>query len=463
MNYTHAIRFFFIPFTVFAIFLILGLFISARLGVYLAADSGSYFYLLESSITSKIPNIMRPLSYPLFLLLGSRFFPDKPFHAVVLVQVVMYAYSALFVYLLASRFMSSRFCIFLCMIFLLFNFNTIPYVSFLIPETLSLFLLTAFIFWFGMTFDRLRDADIIFLVFFMTFLAFTKPSFVYFPVVVVLYFFLLALFRIVSLRHLLLLVCCSILFILLPVWGWSYGNKVNSNYYTFSNIQEINLSEKLFLYNLEEEGPDVVNGIPVKSILMKLYDPRYGIYGVLEFIEQNYSSNDYYNFAYALFDFSRQTYSRNFFTYTVKSLQLMPNIFFRLKEGDGISYLLDNSTVILDENHPLKVWMDKYIRAYILLFIYLLKPVVIIFVVLSIVYLIRDIERIFRKKITKDRIFYIFVFLTILYYTVAVSFGAYDQFDRMFSPVNFLIIFMLFMVISRTIQTGKRIHMKMKR
>ena len=448
------------------VFFLVALIIAMRLGVQTNDDTNSYFYLLNGSFIENIPDLVRPLGYPLFFLLTVKLLPSAHFHSIVILQSALYALSAMFLYLLASRMISNRLCLALCMLFLLFNYNTTSYVSLLGPETLTLFLITAFVCYVGLTLHRLSNVDSIVMIVLMTFLAFTKPNFLYYPICVACYMLFLKLFRVISLHQFAVFILSSVLLFIVPVVCWSYGNKIRSNYFTFSVIQEINITEKVIRYDLWERGPKTIDGVPVKTLLQKLYTKNTTIYGVMQTLQNSVQPSDLYTFPRVFSDFGRITFLNNLPTYVAKSIQLVPQTFFLLIPIKGVYYQLSKSHAIVSATNV--SWASSlihaYISTYITLYFSVLTPMILLFVGLGIVYVIHDGIAMAKKEITKEEIFFIFLFATVLYYSLIVDFGAYDQFDRMFAPMNFVVILLFFMVTDRTISIVKTcIHATPKR
>ena len=118
----------------------------------------------------------------------------------------------------------------------------------------------------------------------------------------------------------------SVLLIALPAWGWSYANMAINGYFTFSRVQEVDLAGKLFQYDMIQKGPDLVNGVDVKGMLLKYPDKEMDINTKIDRINASYDSDnsvDRRPFDFLLYDFSKITLLHNMPEYVMKTFMMI--------------------------------------------------------------------------------------------------------------------------------------------
>lgn len=432
---------------VFEVFFLVAMLVTVNLGIRSEIDTGTYYYFTQTNFFSQIPNLLRPLGYALFIFFTTNFTPHLGFQITVIAQAVLYALSAVFIYVVASRVIENKAWIFVCLYFLLFNYNPVSFVSVINSEILVLFMFTTISIYVGVAAKRLRDIDIIMIVLAIAALIFTKPMYIFYPVVVLVYMLFLAMCRAIAKMHLALSAVLMLLLIVLPVWGWTFGNKVKYGYASFSAGLEVDVAGKLFQYDMIEKGPDMVEGVDIKSRLLRYPNKAMDINKKIDILNLEPDLQEELRFEPLLFDFTRTTLLNNLSEYAYKSLRMItPNVIeiFSLDVGEctlkGLSERSEEMQLIC--SHP---FLYYFVLLYSFFYETVLRGAVIILAIPSLWYFIREVIKISMGKPSKNGAVYISLYMSVAYIVINMVFGTYNQFRRQLIPAHLIGILLLCM------------------
>lgn len=397
------------------------------LGLQHDPDSDSYLYFVRDANIQQIPNVMRPLVYPLIVYMTSlpRFYPTL-FHF----QAFMISLAFVLLYSLAKRFLHNNIIIVGLILSCIFNYQSVQFINFMNPEaTLSLEALLL-VYFLAMTHNSSKY--ILPSVLCMVLLTFTKPIFLYFPVVILPLYWLLSFHNQQWKKRFKKLAVLLIIFYVIPVMGWSYGNKLRNDFFGFSIIRDINTIGKLHQYNLLDKGLEITNGLPIKRMISqyKNADP----YDMMASIEKHYNliGDDAFRFERALYKYGNQALRQNSPEYLIKSVFLIPKILTTLKEYPiHNDYPYVKKYFILEYNYYAPI--ASAVLPYILL--------------LSTLNMLRMYQKLRKKTLTAYRFTYAITFTVVFYYIGMVSLGGYEQYSRLLSPLYFVIALLCFMTI----------------
>jgi hypothetical protein len=404
-------------------------------------DSGSYNYLITNTWAREIPNPQRPFIFPLYLLgvhTVSSFFH---YNFYVLANCILAALSIFLISRIMFRFTSSITTQIIVSFICLFSYDVQKYVNFKNPEvllTLGVVSIAALSLHPKAFTSRTR---ILLLIGVMTVLTFIKPIFLYFPLVLFTYSYVLLRHKKITLPHFRFMTLCICVIYLIPVLLWSIQNKQKVGYPTFSIIQTVNLAGVLKEYKMLRFGPQNIGVIPMRYIMtypasdiwitlryMDLEGPDYGK------IQQKYALLNQYVFNILM---------HHPIEYVVKSLPKLPEILY--DRQNSIETCLTNSQI-----YSLRAFKNPC--DYVPMKIYRLinsmlndlersTPVVFILFLSAYVTLTISLYK-WTRKIHMNHA-PIFLLLLVSYILITSALSTYWQYARIRSPIDYLIIVLL--------------------
>lgn len=425
-----------------ALFLSLSL-LYADIGILKDGDSESYMYLIRGG---EYPDYIRPVVYPSVLYLAhwiGRSYADV---ALFIIQAGVFSGALVLLFSLlqntAKNISLSLGVLFLCWS----NLNVTQYVNNRNPEILLTSLLVLLVYLFQkMLYNRWGA---IWVVLCITCIAFTKPIFLYFPLVFFAYQMVLYFCKYIPLRSLAILGMLLSIFYLLPVSLWSYGNYRNHGYYTFSKIKQINILGKIVEYHMVESGPDYVYGVNVKR-LINTY-ARTDPWVLDDYINNSkMASDERRKIELAILSFTETVFHANKFTFILKSLWLIPkflhwNAYINVNVCDGVDYI----------SIPCLIrWFMKLDGNYYVPYVSKLLPIIFY---LSYLHFVYHVYRLLNRIATPFDQLFILAFIVVFYYIFASTMGLYNNaISRILSPIYPVMILLFALCIRDYMNIGQ--------
>jgi hypothetical protein len=255
------------PLSIFFIFFIVILKVYSPVGPIIDGDSPSYTYFIHF----KQIDYQRPPAYPalLFLINSISPYPTTQFFTkLFIVQTILISLSALFGFLTLHKLTKHAFMSFLVTVLGVFYIPLIKYVNYLNPEILLTFFITLMCY-LSINIEAFKSkTNLAIFITIASLSTLTKPIMLYSIFIVLIFFLLLFIARCITKRTLLFSFGAMLLIWLLPIVTWSYGNITNYQVFTYSKIQEVAILGKLISYNMLDLGPENINNIPIKSLLL---------------------------------------------------------------------------------------------------------------------------------------------------------------------------------------------------
>lgn len=412
----------------------------SQFGTMQTNDSGSYFYLIRMFRGEAVsfPNLMRPPIYPFFLLLmnvlGKTNFQSFIFFA----QIGFLAIGFVFLYALSKSVVKNKIIVCLTLFFCFICYPSIYLINIIGPELLIL--VGVIIFLYISVYIRKNALYMLLIALLLVILTFTKPIFLYFPIVLCIFYIFLWWKRFLTKKHIIIFGISIILLYILPVMLWSYGNKIHNGYFTFSNIQEINTVGKLLQYRMIDEGPDVVDNFPIKQSVVKYNetDP-YNLMGDVEKARAMQSS-ERYAFELSLYKYGNVVYQNNFREYSIKSFYLIPSV---LSNVTTFSLQQPNYQVSIHSNLVFRIIFMLYQYYFITILPSLLCPLL----TLSIINGVRYFVMALYKKMSIFSYFYLLLLCFLSYCFITITFGSYESYFRLMGPFYFEAVLLFLMTV----------------
>jgi hypothetical protein len=403
-------------------------------------DSGSYYYLVSiyRGEIPAFPDIMRPPLYPLFLLLtyilGGKY---HFFSTLYCAQSALMSFGFVLLFSLGKKLFNNTILSSFYIIFCFLCYPAVRLLALIGPEGLLTVLIVVFLY--ISMFIQKNVLYMIFIVCVLTALTFTKPIFLYFPVIVGVFYIFLTIKQFITKRHLCMFFLGIIFLYCIPVFLWSNGNLNRNKYFTFSNVKEINVLGKLLQYNLIDKGPDTVDALPIKQWVYQFH----GInpYSLINDIQMAHGANAYEQRAIelALYTYGSRTYQYNFLEYTLKSLKYVPFVISSIADYSQYAPNTQNTT-------SSEVMFYLYITLYKYCYIHIIS---LSFVALFVLSMANGVRYCVEPNTKMSKYSYVFLLLCIftIYYIVVVAFAGYDSFPRFMSILYFEVILLFFMTL----------------
>jgi 4-amino-4-deoxy-L-arabinose transferase-like glycosyltransferase len=421
-------------------------------------DSTSYFYLFKGLLSY---TLARPLGFPFLLYIASLFGMNIFPVTVFIINIALLSLSVVVLYIISKRVFFRKELILGFLFFLFFDYVTMHYVNYINPEiavTCSFCICLLLL-------SRInRNVSIryfLLLSISMGITTFVKPVFLYFPFCVFVYFVMLTIKKYLSLRQLGMFTILFIFTYVLSIFGWSYMNWTKYKLFTFSYVQEVNLTKKLMQYGMIFKGPEVVNGYPVKEMLKNTHTTN--IYHSLYYLGKDYPVKSQIDVENSVYAYSKIILFNNFFEYFLKSVQSIPTI---LSDRTLQMSMLTSCSNI----QPFYVWDTNirnaisyictntyasiYTYTYVFWFSFINKILLLpLSILVTLVFIKRFIE------FTNDPLdsgYYIFIYFSIIWMLIIFSMGAYENMERILEPIRYPIILLVFLALDKSIQIADR-------
>lgn len=403
-------------------------------------DSGSYYYFVRMfhGETLSFPDIMRPPIYPFLLLVTTIISGNNFSSALFFIQTGFLSLGFVFLYILGKRIFKNAPITCLILFFCLIFYPATRLVNLVGPE--SLMMIGVIIFIYISSYIQKNAAYMLLIVLLLTILTFTKPIFLYFPIVLCIFYIFLWWKRFLTKKHIITFGITLIFLYVLPVLLWSYGNKLKSGYFTFSNIQEINIVGKLLQYNMVDKGPDIVDKFPVKQLIVRSNktDP----YALIRIIEEAHKTEswDKHAFELSLYEYGNVVMRNNLPEYVMKSFYLIP---FILSDVTNFSLHQPDFQIVGFSG----LFFQKIIILYQYYFIMILQPLFNLLLILSVINGIRYYIDALNKKISTYSYVYLLLSILLAYVLITITFSSFDDNFRLMVPYYFEIILLFSMTL----------------
>lgn len=419
-------------------FLFLFLLIVYKSKVYSDFDTPTYFYLFDLKNFAYSSYFKRPIVFPLYLRVIKTISTLVYYDVFSIINLFLRAGSIILYSFLLIKTSQEPFMPIVFIIFSLFNVQINQYINYMIPEIFITFLLGLH---FYAVLRYMRDSsdllNSIILVLSLLLLAFTKPIFLFLPVVLVL---------ILRKKISKFLIVCLLMLYVLPVVLRSLIIFSKADVFSFSLISQINISGTVLDYGFSNYILDGQNAPQIKEIMsysnsevaFSLKEAMSGsrtrnfdIYDRIKIIMNNFSINEV-SAIVALGRYSQQVVFSYPFEYIYKSLEKIPTIIqsINLNPKDFIYYVdFYNAGMI----------KQLYFSIYRFLWGLIKSCMSALYLFLVLIYTFLNSLR--TEKSSNLLINYSF-FLW-LYCVSMISFAAYDSFVRLKSIVDDVLIFYL--------------------
>jgi hypothetical protein len=411
----------------------------SQLGMNLDTDSYSYMYFISErdDLYQNIINIARPPVYPaitwLASLQGYLNFPVLLF----VIQSIIISFGFLTLYTIVNKIIHSVLPAILILGWGLMQFSALYFVNRVNPE---ITVMTGVIIYIYLAVIFLKDARwTLPIVLFLTLLTFTKPAFLYLPLVLI--FLLLFLFahRYVTKKHIRKFLILSLFFYIIPVCLWSYGNRMFNKYFTFSNTMENIMIGKLSQYHMIDRGPEIINGFPIRQMIMNNYDPSpYIMFGNIQ-TEYQLAGDNRFQIRNAIYKYGNTVLRNNWADFVLNSIRLIPTVLYSLSgpvvstpdcvnQFNGLSL---HNTFLCSGREYIFITKAQYAIAGVSKI--LTMPLLMLSTFWFFLYLL-----LLRRNHNQIYIYtYLVVYLTVLYFVLITALGLYDNnYDRILVPVR---------------------------
>lgn len=400
------------------------------IGIVRDNDYASYLYMIEDS---GLPDLMRPIVYPLILQFAWKIEGATFVSTLFTIQVLLLTCALLLVYKISRTVFTNKSITLLVVVVCLLNAQTTQFINRMSPEMTLLFFTSLFVYFFIKTKDHL--GYIFPMILSLTALTFTKPIFLYFPIPVFIAYLFLQTRQRFAVRSIGLFALFLFLLYVMPVFVWSYSNKIKDGYFTFSNIRQINTIGKLIQYDLIDRGPEMITSFPVKTMVLSHLDEN--PYELIETIIRKYqlSEGDQRRFQFSLYQYGEIILKQNLPEFLTKSLFLIPSL---LKTAPSFNVECP------------KQYLPCYARHFIAkinnFFAPIASSVLLFFLLAFSGNFIRYCIAVIKNKLNSYGYLYIALFTLLAYYLFTASMGTYDdQILRIFTPIYFEMTLLIFM------------------
>lgn len=404
-------------------------------------DSYSYTYLIRG--LGYVPDIQRPIVYPVYLLIldllgRNKFYYDSLF---LVSNYMILALTFLMIYNFLLKTKVNKLFIFVSIIFVILNFQITQWGNIVGPEILLQFFLA---FHLICVYNYFRSPslknNIIVAVSFLL-LSFTKPITLYYPVLFVL--FILAFTNAKRNLKLVKNLGLILLIYLTPVIFWIAGNGIKNGIYTFSIIKNVNLTGKVIQYSLAEPALRNSQFLPLKKYLP---NEASKIWRLFELDIAIVYGLPFYNYIH---DFSLYAISLNPWEFIKKSALLIPELAADkplLTDSKYCSFR--NYIVIYPQTKvcsymPTRLYLEIYSFAFKIFEKISFSPVLIFIIFAKSLFIIR--QKTFRKT---EELMFLYTTLSFVFFLAIISLSAYEQYSRIRAPLDFLWIMVIFTILS---------------
>ena len=218
-------------------------------------DTGGYFVSVRQLQTTGNPvHPSRLPGYPLFIVLIYAVAGQGNLKAVSIVQGALFVLTALEFYMLTALILKRGWLAFLISLFVSSNLILLSYSKPIMTEGLSLWLLTTLVLY-AIYFAKTLQVRMLWLILiWMLLLCFTRPEWLFFPILLYAYLFFLIIPR-KDRRRLLFPILISVVAIYALLGSYIAVNALHNGFIGLTSVENMNLLGKILQYNMQDEAP----------------------------------------------------------------------------------------------------------------------------------------------------------------------------------------------------------------
>jgi hypothetical protein len=218
-------------------------------------DTPSYFVSVRQlQATGNPVHPWRLPVYPLFIVLMYTVAGQGNLMAVSIVQGALFVLTALEFYILTALILKRGWLAFLISLFVSTNLILLSYSKPIMTEGLSLWLLTTLVLCVVYFAKTLQVRMLWLLAICMLLLCFTRPEWLYFPILLYAYLFFLVIPR-KDRRRLLPPILVSVVALYALLGSYIAVNALHNGFIGLSSVENMNLLGKILQYNMQDEAP----------------------------------------------------------------------------------------------------------------------------------------------------------------------------------------------------------------
>lgn len=412
-------------YVLFVLLVVLGFYIIFfPIGVRTDPDSYGYTYFID--LTDSANQAERPPVFPAYLYIQSLF---GDIYSSITLRISNYFLNAISIVLIAvliHYYTRSYFWALCCGMVYFFSYPIFQYSNNLNPEIMLNTLFTVHLLVMHLFIIRKNIVFLILIILSLLFLTFTKPVFLYLPLVTFIYIVIISYQKHNQRKKLVLSSFILVLFYTSIIWGWSFRNYKLFNSPSFSITEGINLTGKLLQYNMIYDINHTKYLPLIKILRQDLPLSDNSIYTKLDRIAQ--ITPPKMNIFTYIKNYSTSIILQHFPEYSIKSLKEIPKII-----NEKVDYIQIDLI-----RYPV---LSRYFSLHMFLNYRLIYPFRYIAWILAVLSL--GIAYKYRQNYLANFISYLVI--TYFFMILVLSLSAYEQYLRLRSPFDqiFLIIFFI--------------------